>query len=333
MLSSSEIEQDTEWVPHDIDVSRRTVGFLRIPAGQLAQPGFLFEFDPKLPSDRVRLSFDDVLAMKPTPAPLHFVFHSAFCRSTLLTRALNIPGLSDGLNEPGIFAALTNAGSAATPLFAPLLNLLARPRESQRIVFAKPTNHANRLIPALMAAVPDAKAVLMTTELSDFLASVRRRGLRGRRWARELFLEMQSYAGIDFHMGPRESFAMSDMQAAGLAWLLNQHLFQQLSTGVLRDRFRVLHGDWFNAHRAQTLAAVVDFAGAPISNEQASQAATGPAFSSHSKLGGNYTEERIAETVSPADRLHDEEVAQVRHWLEIIAGQMSLQLPAKQTLT
>lgn len=332
MPTSDEIARDPEWIPHAIDLQRRAVEFLHIPSSQLPQSGFLFEFQPDRPHDRAWLPFDDVVSMEPATAPLHFIFHSAFCRSTLLTRALNIPGLSNGLNEPGIFAALTNAGDAARPLMRPLLRLLARPHGDQRIVFAKPTNHANRLIPALMDAVPDAKAILMTNDLSGFLAGVHRRGLLGRRWARELYLEMQSYAGVDFQMSPRESFAMTDMQAAGLAWLLNQNLFRQLSTSVVGRRLRVLHGDRFNKERAKTLQAAIEFVGFRISDEQAAEAAEGSAFATHSKLGGTYTDEADGSGDREKDDVHAQETAQVNQWLAIIANQLSLELPAGQTL-
>ena len=153
--------------------------------------------------------------MQPDPGPLHFLFHTAFCRSTLLIRVLDAPGIAVGLNEPGIIAIMVNAGPQAATLHKPLLDLLSRPHASGETVFVKPTNHANALMPALLTARPDARATLMTNALSAFLGSVARKGMMGRRWARQLFLEMQGYAGMDFGMDGRESFAMTDLQAAG----------------------------------------------------------------------------------------------------------------------
>ena len=105
----------------------------------------------------------------------------------------------------------------------------------------KPTNHANALIPAILTALPQARAVLMTNPLPSFLAAVIRKGMMGRRWGRLLHLEMQSYAGMELGMDGREQFAMTDLQAAALAWFLAQRWFalQQQRFG---ERLAVLDG-------------------------------------------------------------------------------------------
>jgi hypothetical protein len=205
---------------------------------------------------------------------------------------------------------------------------LARRRPGDEVVFAKPTNHSNRLIPALLHAMPEARAVLMTNPLDTFLRSVARKGMMGRRWGRNLFLEMQSYAGMDFGMDPRESFAMSDMQAAGLAWFLNQNYFAALLTGPDGARLKVLDGDVFNTARAQTLEAMLEFAGRPITVEQAEAAASSSVFSSHSKRGGTFDEAEEA----AADAMLNEEIAQVSEWVSMIAQQLPHPIPVKQTL-
>ena len=44
-----------------------------------------------------------VLAARGTDAPIHFIFHSAFCLSSVLARAFDMPGTSMGLKEPMLF--------------------------------------------------------------------------------------------------------------------------------------------------------------------------------------------------------------------------------------
>lgn len=328
MPSLSDIASDPAWLPHHVDMQARRVAFLRIDPQSYAQPGFLADRQPASPDEAASVGFDELAGLKIETGPLHFIFHTAFCRSTLLARALNIPGASFGLSEPGIFASLTNAGPAGAQWIAPMMQLMARAHQGHEVVFAKPTNHSNRLIPALLHAAPDARAVLMTNPLDSFLRSVARKGMMGRRWGRQLFLEMQSYAGIDFGMDPRETFAMSDMQAAGLAWLLNQNYFAALLAGRDGSRLRVLDGDAFNAERARTIAATLDFVGHPIQPEQSEAAATAPVFSSHSKRGGTFD---AAEDAASDPRL-SEEIGQVGEWVNLIAGQLPHPIPLKQTL-
>lgn len=331
MATVSELQDDPTWTPHAIDAATKTVEFIRIPNSALTQPGFLFEFEPEKPSDRQRATFEQVAQMRPVTVPLHFIFHTAFCRSTLLTRALNITGVSSGLSEPAIFAAIANADEEAKPLIPALLNLLARARDEEKVVFAKPTNHANRIIPRLLDASPSSRAILMTNDLPGFLSSIRKRGLLGRRWGRELFLEMQSYAGIDFQMNARESFAMTDMQAAGLAWFLNQNFFQSIQKSTFADRVRVLDGDRFNSDRAATLKAVLEFTEVELSDVKANRAASSEIFESHAKLGGRFVD--VAQDIASNQMIDEQEADQVAHWLSYFAHQLGLDIPIAHTLT
>lgn len=331
MTDPRTIAADPAWLPHGLDAASRRVLFLHVPREQLAGPGFLSERTPQSATDHAWLSFDEVKAMRPRSGPLHFVFHTAFCRSTLLIRALDSPGLAAGLSEPGVFNSLRNAGEAAAEMIKPVLDLLSRSHAPGEPVFVKPTNHANMLIPALLAARPDARAVLMTNALPAFLASVARKGLLGRRWGRQLWLELMGYAGMDFGMDSREQFAMTDMQAAGLAWFLNQSWFAQLLDRH-GERLRVLDGDRFDAERARTLIAVADFAGLELSREQAEAAAQGRVFARHSKLGGDFAAREAADRERTSSPIVDEEFAQVGEWVAMIARQARVEAPLRQTL-
>ena len=332
MTTCSEIAADPAWLPHRIDTATKQVEFLRIGRDELVERGFLADRDPP-PDRRALMSWDDVAAMQPEPGALHFVFHTAFCRSTLLIRVLDRPGTSVGLNEPGIIASMVNAGNAAVHLHRPLLDLLARAHEPGEAVFVKPTNHANALMPALLNIRPEARAVLMTNSLADFLRSVARKGMMGRRWGRQLYLEMQGYAGMDFGMDGRESFVMTDMQAAGLSWFLAQRWFDAHMKGGVRgvapERLRVLDSDRFIEQREQTLAAILDFGGVPHAQAAAAEMAGSPVFGSHAKTGGNFEDDHAPQKDTP----EAEEIAQVEQWVGMIAEQAGLAVPVPHSLT
>ncbi|MBL4857725.1 MAG: hypothetical protein JKY36_00725 [Erythrobacter sp.] len=320
-----DIESNPEWIPHALNMETRSVEFLRVPEERYSAPGFLFEYAPTDPADRRSVSFDQVIEMKVEVLPLHFIFHTAFCRSTLLARALNIPGISLGMSEPGIIASLASGGAKAEPLIAPLLQLLGRKRPGIDAVFVKPTNHANRLIPALLRAQPDARTVLMTNPVSPFLQSVRKRGLMGHRWGRRLYLEMQSYAGIDLGMSPEEQFSMTDLQAAGLAWLLNQNYFTRLAASPFKERIRTLDGDYFNENRGETILALLGLGGIALDDRGKRELAGNPAFADHSKLGSPIVPTKV-------DKSTHQEIAQVEQWLDLIAEQVGMKIPIRQTL-
>lgn len=331
MSNAAAIERDPEWLPHRLDVHGRRVQFLRVSRAELAGDGFLADRVAATASDEAWLAFADVEAMEPVAGPVAFIFHSAFCRSTLLARALDAPGIIAPLNEPGIIAGLAGAGPAGERLVGPILNLLSRGHWPDEMVVIKPTNHANRLIPALLAARPDARAVLMTNSLDSFLRAVARKGMLGRRWARQLYLELMGYVGVDLGMDAREQFAMSDLQTAGLAWFLNQRMFAHIA-GRLPARVRVLDGDRFDAERARTIDALGAFLAFDLPAGKADEMAAGPAFALDAKSGQDYATKAAADAARIASPTTEEELIKVGDWIASIARQAGIEIPARQTL-
>lgn len=322
---------DPEWLPHRIDPAAGMLQFLHIPRSDLAAPQFLADRTPATAADEAFLPLGRLAGVEPETGPLHFVFHTAFCRSTLLVRALDIPGVAAGLSEPGILVSLTNMGEAGRALVAPMLDLLSRPHpaaegEREAAVVVKPTNHANRLIPALLDARPDARAVLMTNPLPAFLAAVVRKGMMGRRWGRRLYLELMGYAGMDLGMDAREQFSMTDLQAAGLAWFLNQRYFAMLLDRY-PERLRTLDGDVFDARRADTIAAIAGLFDLPLDAARAARVAEGPVFATHSKRGGDFNATAAKDSERADSPLVEEEIAQVGQWVAMIADQAGLSVP------
>ena len=331
MADHAQILVNSHWLPHGFDAASASVQFIKLDRERLSQPIFLADAVTESGREQASVPLGETTAADLPNAPLHFIFHTAFCRSTLLVRALEQPGLSAGLSEPGVIASLVNAGPQATGAIAPVLRLLARPWGEGEAVFVKPTNHANAVAPALMDAAPGAKAVLMTNPLPSFLAAVVRKGMMGRRWARQLYLEMMGYAGMDLGMDPREQFAMTDLQAGALAWFLGQRYLD----GMVRrfgDRVRVLDGDLFGAEPARTLEAVGAFTGVPIDAERAATIASGPTFTSDAKTGQDYTEKAARDEAATESAVVTDEIAKLEEWIALIAQQAGLSVPLKTTL-
>lgn len=198
-------------------------------------------------------------------------------------------------------------------------------------MFIKPTNHANMLAPAQMRALPQARAVLGTNPLPSFLAAVVRKGMMGRRWGRQLYLELMAYAGMDLGMDGREQFLITDLQATALAWFLNQRFPAALASNF-GDRVRVLDGDAFGRDPAATLAAVYAFAGKAVSPEQIAAIASGPVFARDAKTGEAYAAKSARDGTATSSAVTEDEIAKVGEWIGLIARQAGLSVPLKQTL-
>ncbi|WP_108787691.1 hypothetical protein [Erythrobacter sp. Alg231-14] len=328
MADFSDILNDARWLPHGFDPQNRAVTFIRLDRDRLSAPAFLADAVPGEGTQPVAIPLADIAAANIPQSPLHFVFHTAFCRSTLMTRALQLPGTCAALSEPGILAKI---GGSSPDVLPQILRLLGRGWGEGESVFVKPTNHANALIPAIMEARPDARAVLMTNPLPSFLSAVTRKGMMGRRWARQLYLEVMGYAGMDLGMDGAEQFAMTDLQCAALAWFLNQRYWDALSRKY-GDRVRILDGDHFGAEPASVLSGFGAFAGVAIDADRAQDIANGPVFTADAKTGEDYAAKAARDAAATQSAVVDEEIAKVGEWIGMIAKQVGITVPVKSTL-
>ncbi|GAB4484382.1 MAG: hypothetical protein OHK0018_16160 [Erythrobacter tepidarius] len=332
MVPPAVLAADPHWLPHGFDPARQSLTFVKLPRARLAATAFLADIARESGHETAEAPLAALASAVPAPsAPVTFIFHTAFCRSTLLVRVLEQPGISTGLSEPGIIASLAAAGPAGQGALAPVAALLARPWSAGEVVFIKPTNHANRLAPGLLRAVPQARAVLMSNPLPSFLAAVVRKGMLGRRWGRQLYLELMAYAGMDFGMDAREQFLMTDLQATALAWFLNQRFLAML-VEQFGERVRVLDGDAFGRDPGATLAAVYRFAGQAIAPERIAAIASGPLFAADAKTGEDYAAKAARDAEATRSRVTEDEIAKVGEWVGMIARQAGLSLPLAQTL-
>ena len=118
------------------------------------------------------------LAGQLPPARLSFVFHTAFCCSTLLARSLAACEAFFALKEPQLLRCLSDLRHREGPPvndWAPLLTahlrLLARPYAGGGHVVIKASNVANNLLPDVLRHLPRSRVVLLHGPLEDFLVS------------------------------------------------------------------------------------------------------------------------------------------------------------------
>jgi hypothetical protein len=320
---------DPQWLPFHYDWQRPALGFASIERARHAELTFLAEEYVKELAPPVRtLSIAEVqgAAASLSGAP-HYVFHSAFCCSTLLARALDAPGISMALNEPQIVNHLASAAlqkRLTGDVLGLVVRLLGRPFGAGEAVVVKPSNEANLLAQPLLQADPRSKAIFLYAPLPRFLRSVARKGMWGRIWARRLLQTMRVHTGLEFGLGERELFELTDLQAAALAWL-SHHAQGAALLAAFPDRVRTLDSAAFLANRAQTLSALGKHFGLNLDEAAARRIAEGPAFKTHSKeIGRSFDGD--AEPDNAAMPIVDEEIEMVSTWTRAIAQQMDLSI-------
>jgi len=295
---------------------------------------FLADYQPATESDGRWIAAEQLRAVPIAAQRWNFIFHSAFARSTLLVKAFDQPDVSVGLSEPGILNDLAAAfrSPAARAALLPIVDLLARPHCAGGSVVIKPSNAANALIGTLLSARPLSRAILLSGTLSGFLASVAKKGLMGRRWARRLHLLIGSYAPLDLGLSPAEMHELTDLQVAGLAWLLHQRHFSALLDQFPPQQLATLASDTIEAEPARTMVAVAGHFEIPFDLERAEAVASGPSFVRHAKLGTDYKSTVATEEAAVLSPVISEEIAMTSVWIGHIADQAGLRLPVSRPL-
>lgn len=333
MSTAAIILPDPDWLPHSYDPTSDKVGFVRLGPEARKQQVFLADFRPQSDADAAWLDADTVRSSQVQSPKVSFVFHSAFCRSTLLVKAIDEFDSAVGLSEPLIVNSLqANSGNPkARSLIGPVLSLLGRAGAGASTVVIKPSNFANGLIPLLLSANAAEQALFLYGNLRDFLISVLKKGLQGRIWARKQLMHNRQTIPIVLGMDERAYFELTDLQAAALAWLLHLGQFNHLArTG--ESRIATLQSNDLAEYPEAALKRIVRYFKLDVDHTEVNAVADGPVFSRHAKLGGNYSRIVAKETHDAMSKVTEEEIAQIEQWIDIIAAQLGIALPLARDL-
>lgn len=263
--------ENVEFLPVSRDEIRRVSALKReyIDAKRQLVPVPLAELVPLLESP------DNALKNNPP----RFIFHTAFCASTFLSRCLDVEGVSMGLREPQILLDAANAKrlkwrSQTTRLdFSHLpklaLLLLRKHAAGAEKLVIKPINSVNNIITELLQITGQGKALMVYTDARNFLLSSLRKGEGGRHVTRAMF----DLVRCDFeHLSNLSLSAMLHMTDLNIILTLWRLQIEQ-AEGVLRqyaptNMMASLYGEKLIRHPLESLNAANRFLGLGIPGER-----------------------------------------------------------------
>ena len=324
--SVSAIVNDAEWLTHRYDPEHDAFHFRRV--ARAAVP-FLIDAHLGEETKPVILRRSDCLnAMGEASTPLHFIFHSAYCASTMLTHALDQPGVAAGLSEPVLLNDMVGwrrRGAAPRDhgrVMDSALAMLGRGFAPGEAVIVKPSNIFNPLARGALMLRPQARAILLYAPLRPFLLSVARKGMWCRLWCRELLESYLADGFVQLGFEPRDYFRQSDLQIAAVGWLAQQQAFAAL-LGWAPERIASLDSETLTRDPAATVAAAMDHL--HLAGDRAA-IADHPALTRNSKSGAAFTEGERQRDLAAAEAAYGEEIAQVVGWTETVAAQAGIPL-------
>lgn len=321
------IARDANWLANRYDETIGALHLVRLTREEHRSVTFITDEYISADAPRLVMRLGDVAAAARPPAPLHFIFHSAYCCSTVLARAVDIDGVSMGLKEPLILNDLVGwrrRGADPRQLGAVLesvLTLLARPFAPGEAVVIKPSNVLNGISPALLSMRPQSRALLLHAPLPEYLRSIARKGLWGRRWVRELFIGQLRDGIVDLGLGEHDYLDLTDLQVAAAGWLAQQDVFARLVGKFGAGRVRTLDSAALMTRPDEAMARLSELFGLGLDRAAIDRVVAGPAFTSHSKAtAAAFTAtDRMAEQRDAAET-HADEIEKVAVWAEAVAA-------------
>ncbi|HXS50329.1 MAG TPA: hypothetical protein VN713_09405 [Sphingomicrobium sp.] len=337
--TARDVALDPQWLPHTYDQSGSMLTSVFVPRERHQELMFLSDehFENRFPKVAHPASEIAAAVGGGAQAPIHFIFHTAFCCSTLMLKALDIPGRTFGLKEPDVLINLANRfirsdDASNRERLALVIRLLARPFEVGETIIVKPTNFANRLILPVLDASPESRAVLLYSDVRTLLRSLLKRGMWGRIWGRRLFRSTASWTSLDFGFSDEETFILTDLQALALGWLMQVHHFSEVARRM-GERVTLVDSSDFLAKPAATLLEASRFFELRLDASAVAEIADGPIFARHSKFSDrNYGRDERAADHDAAESAHHEELEMVVKWVEAVAAHLHVDLMPFATL-
>lgn len=331
-----EVEADPLWFPVAVSADLRALQFQRVTADELGASPFLDARHLGGPRDSLVVDLEEcdlagaVERLRKANPPPAFIFHTAFCRSTLLAAALNQTDACLALKEPDILRQagdpLRSAPPARARLIAQLImGLLQRPVRRGQAVVIKPSNLANPWL--RFAAQEECPALLLYGPLRDFLVSILLREEPGRVFARQVFAMLAEDGGALAQVPADRAFLLTDLQVAALAWRQQMEIFAAAASGA-PAQVRTLCSLDLGASPDATMTAACRFLGVPATPATLARVVEGPLFRRDAKHpdrafdGAQHgaTRDRIAS-------MHGDSLEEVGRWAATLRLACDFNLP------
>ena len=331
----SAIIDDAEWLAHRYDPGHDAFHFRKVARADRSAVPFLTDLHLGEEAQPVVLRRSDCHAARnAAPVPMHFLFHSAYCASTMLAQALDQPGIATSPSEPVLLNDMVGwRRRGAEPrdhaaVMDDALAMLGRGFAQSEAVIVKPSNIFNPLARGALMLRPDARAILLHAPLRAFLLSVARKGMWCRLWCRELLEGYLSDGFVQLGFEARDYFRQSDLQVAAVGWLAQQQAFSALIAWA-PGRIASLDSETLTLDPVAAVAAAMDHLKLTVDHDAI---AVHPALGRNSKSGAPFAEGERQRDLAVAEAAYGEEIAQVVGWAEAVADQAGIPLALPQPL-
>ena len=251
-----------KWFPYKFSSDYKDITFVKTTSEQLRKAPFLDSRFLTKSNEMVSLKVKEISSAMLSPSKqLAFIFHSAFCCSTLFAGALDKPKKTLVLKEPEIMMSLANAKRMIIRNNRPnqdykilinlVMRLLSRPFSPQESIVIKPTNSANNLIVDIHEK--DIPYIFIHSNFEDFLISILKKGEACKSFIRTQFNIFSLDQSIMSQINPRQAMTLTDLQVAYFVWQHQINIFHNFSHQKL-----IIQDKYFLENKEKTLFLAIE---------------------------------------------------------------------------
>jgi hypothetical protein len=293
----SVVANDPDLLLHQLDFLNAKFQFLKVCADSYRDSVFLDE--RILHSDRRIVEFPvaellDFIGREKAPTErLSFIFHTSFCCSTLLARSLDVAGRTLVLREPwaiyqfsAIRQQLLDSGQWNRDhhnLLDAVLTLLSKTYAPTEQVVIKPSNLANAMIGDLLSLRPRARALLLYSDLENFIISQLKKPEATRMKIPRLAASVAAMVKYRDYFPQIVPGALPHLHAVAVLWHAQMMLFAaQLER--YPQNLRTLSMEKLLAEPEASLQASIHWLRLPLNYDHVASVVKGPIWRSHAKV-------------------------------------------------
>lgn len=250
------------------------------------------------------------------PAATGWIFHVAHCGSTLLARALDLPGANLVLREPLALRQVAIAPDAER--LALTTAMLAKRYRPDVPTIVKANVPVNFLLPGLIKCDPSARAIFLHCSLRDYLLAILR-SVNHRSWMQRVTVQLAPHIG--------DVSSLPDCERAAALWAAQMRAFAN-GIGCLANA-RSLDAEAFFADPQRFLALAAEHLQVPLGLGEAEAIVAGPLFATYSKNPEiPFDNDARLERRLALERSLAAEIDQAALWVERAAGDVAAHVVA-----
>ena len=262
-----------------------------------------------------------------TKKPVRFVFHSAFCASTFLSRCLDVDGFSVSLREPQLLLDAANAKRLqwrskttgldyrAMPKLA-LLLLQKHAGPSEKLII-KPINSVNNIISELLQLTGSGKSLMLYTDAKNFLLSTLKKGEESKYTVRAMFDLIRCDFPHLANLGLSDSIHMTDLKVILTLWRLQiEQANQAIRYFAPRNLMASVYGERLIENPLEILQAANQFLELGISAAQIDDiVGSDTRFNDAKNIGKRFSVEARSEAYQKVENFYGDELDKGLRWM------------------